>query len=293
VNARHLAADAKWYIHLDFEAARETAVFKELLDAARAQFPVDDGIAQLKAALGVNPLTDIAGVSIYNNSFEKDAAAVVIYAKVDAGLLNNAIAQNPDYKETPYAKHVLLSWTDNNDGKSKTGCFYGDGIVLMADKPASLKLAVDVLDGTKPGGSTLVKPPAKGAFLYAAANLAQAGDQNISQLLSNSDAVTACVAEADGNVAVTLNLTAKTAEQAAQLKRMLDGFKAFGALAAGRDMPTAAALIEKLQIAADGAKVIASFQHDSKTLLQTLQKLDEENKARANKKPAAEPNRGL
>src|SRR3954464_10229107 len=80
VNAKHLAADAKWYVHLDFEAARQTAVFKELLDAARAQFPVDDGVAQLKAAIGVNPLTDISGVTVYNNSFEKDAAALIVYA---------------------------------------------------------------------------------------------------------------------------------------------------------------------------------------------------------------------
>jgi hypothetical protein len=42
-------------------------------------------------------------------------------------------------------------------------------------------------------------------------------------------------------------------------------------------------------VVADGSKVIAGFQHDSKTLLQTLQKIDQENKARTAPKPA-QPN---
>jgi hypothetical protein len=193
--------------------------------------------------------------------------------------LNNAIAQNPGYKETAYGKHMLLEWTDNNDGKQKNGCFYGDGIVLMADKPDTLKLAVDTLDGAHPVGSALVKPAPPGAFLYGSADLAQSDDKNVSQLLSNSEAANAHVAEQDGNLVLTVNLTAKTTEQAAQIKKMIDGVKAFGQLAT-RDFPTASSLIEKLQVVADGAKVTATFQHPSSTILQTLQKLDQEKKAK-------------
>jgi hypothetical protein len=242
-------------------------------------------VGQLKAGIGVNPLTDITAVTVYNNSFEKDVAAVVIYAKIDTTQLNNALAQNPDYKETVYGKHLLLGWTDNNDGKPKTGCFYGDGIILMADKVETLKLAVDVIDGAKPAGSSLVRAQAKGVFLCAAADLAQTNDPNVSQLLSNSEAATASVAEVDGKLQITVNLTAKAPEQAAQIKKMLDGVAAFGQLAT-RELPSVAALLNQVSVTADGSKVIATFQHDSKTLLQTLQKIDQENKNKAAKKPA-------
>jgi hypothetical protein len=286
-NAKHIAADAKWYLHLDFEAAKQTAIYAQVLEIVKAQFPLEDTVAQLKQFIGVNPLTDITGVTVYNNSFEKDVAAVLIYAKVDRALLLQAIAQNPDYKEVEYGKHTLNQWTDNNDGKTKVGCFYGDGVIMMADKMDTLKMAVDVMDGSKPAGSVLLKEPAKGAFLYASADLAQSDDKNVSQLLSNSEAATAYVGERDGNFVVSLNLTAKTADQAAQLKSVLDGVKAFGQLGA-RELPTAANLISKVQIAVDGSKVIASFTHDSKTLLQTLQKLDEENKAKQKKAKQAQ-----
>ena len=120
-NAKHLPADARWYIHLDVEAARKTALYAQALDLVKAKFPLEEVAAQLKSQIGVNPLTDITAVTVYNNSFAKEVAAVVIYARVDAGLLNNAIAQNPGYKETSYGKHTLLEWTDNNDGKQKNG----------------------------------------------------------------------------------------------------------------------------------------------------------------------------
>src|SRR5437660_1295168 len=84
------------------------------------------------------------------------------------------LADRPEYKETVYGKHTLIAWTDENDGKHKTGCFYGDGIVLLSDRLEALQPAVDVLDGGKPGDSALVKTPEKGAFLYAAADLSQA-----------------------------------------------------------------------------------------------------------------------
>jgi hypothetical protein len=282
-NANHVAADAKWYIHLDLEAAKQTTLFNEVLTAAKAQIPIDEVVNALKTNIGVNPLTDISGVTVYNNSFEKDVAAIIIYAKIDAALLNQALAQNPDYKETVYGKHMLLGWTDKNDGKAKNGCFYADGVIMMADKIDTLKLAVDVLDGAKPGGSSLVKTPAKGSFINASAELSQSNDPNIAQLLSATDAATACASEIDGKLHIDVHLTAKTAEQAAQIKKMIDGLAAFGQLAT-RELPAAAALLKEINVSADGTKIMANFQHDSKTLLQTLQTLDQENKAREAKK---------
>ena len=293
VEAKHLAADTKWYLHLDFEAAKQTVVYAQVLDAVKAQFPLEELLNQLKAGIGVNPLTDITGVTVYNTSFEKEVAAVIIYAKVDQGLLQLAVSDNPDYKQVVYGKHMLHTWTDKNDGKTKVGCFYGEGMVLLADKPETLKAAVDVLDGTKTGGSALVKTPAKGAFLYGAADFAsvQTEDKNLSQLISNTEAASVCAAEVDGKFFFTVNLNTKSAEIAAKLTKMIEGAKTFGEFATRAEHPTVADLINQAQITVDGSKIIGTFQHDSKTLLQTLQKIDEENKAKP-KTPAA-PAKGL
>jgi hypothetical protein len=301
-NAKHLAADAKWFLHLDFEAAKHTVVYAEVLDAVRAQFPLDDTLKQLKAGIGVNPLTDITGVTVYNTSFEKDVAAVIIYAKVDQDMLQLAVSNNPDYKQVAYGKHTLHTWTDNNDGKTKVGCFYGDGMILLADKADTLKMALDVLDGTKTAGSALVKTPEKGAFLYGAVDLnaiPQVADKNLSQLLSNAVGMTMCAAEREGKVIATVQLNTKNAELATQLKKMIDGVKAFGELATKAEHPTVSDLLSKVQVSVDGTSVIGTFEHDSKTILQTLQKIDEENKAAARKAaavpatPTPAPTKGL
>jgi hypothetical protein len=159
----------------------------------------------------------------------------------------------------------------------------------MADQEATLKMAVDVLDGTKPGGSPLVKAPAAaGTFLQVTADLAASNDPNVGQLLSNTEAATAAVTEVEGKVTLNVNLTARTAETGAQIKKMLDGVIAFGELATARELPTAAALIRQVKVTLDGTHISATFTHDSKTILQTLQKLDAEKKAAP---PKADPDK--
>src|SRR5258706_15012782 len=83
VNSKHVPADAKWYLHLDLEAAKETALFNQVLDAVKLQFPIEEVVAQLKAGIGGKPLTDTTAVTVYNHSFEHDVAAVVIYAQIE------------------------------------------------------------------------------------------------------------------------------------------------------------------------------------------------------------------
>ena len=122
-NAKHVGADAKWYIHLDAESAKQSTLFKQALDLLGAQFPVEDAAAQIKTAIGIDPLKDITGITVYSNTFEKDVAAILIYAKADKNLLTQAVAQNPEHKEQMHGTHMLHTWVDNNDGKTKAGCF--------------------------------------------------------------------------------------------------------------------------------------------------------------------------
>jgi hypothetical protein len=284
VNAKHVAADAKWYLHLDFAAAKQTVLYSTVLDAVRARFPLDDTLAQVKAFLGVDPLADITGVTVYNNSFQKDVAAILIHGQITPGPIQAALAQNPDYREAAYNNHTILSWTDNNDGKHKTGCFYGPGLVVMADREETLRMAVDVLDGAKAGGSALVKAPEAGAFLYGSADLAASEHRNVGQLLSNTEAATVSAGEVDGRLTVTVRLTARNAETAGQIMKMAEGMMAFGQLATGRDYPTAAGLLREVKLKSEGTHVTATFTHDSKTVVETLKKLDAEKKGAAKQK---------
>jgi hypothetical protein len=70
---------------------------------------------------------------------------------------------------------------------------------------------------------------------------------------------------------------------------MLDGVIAFGELAAAREHPTAAALIQQVKVNVEGTKITATFSHDSKTILETLKKLDAEKKAAPAKEDDGKP----
>jgi hypothetical protein len=247
----------------------------------------------VKAFLGVDPLTDITGVTVYNTSFQKDVAAVLLHGQITPGPIQAALSQNPDYRETAYNNHTILSWTDNNDGKHKTGCFYGPGLVVMADREETLRMAVDVLDGGKAGGSALVKAPEAGAFLYGSADLAASEERKVGRLLSNTEAATASAGEVEGKLTVTLRLTARSAETAGQIMKMAEGMMAFGQLATSRDYPTAAGLLQEVKIKSDGTHITATFTHDSKTVIETLKKLDAEKKGAKSKEDAGEKPQGL
>ncbi|HYE20406.1 MAG TPA: hypothetical protein VEA69_18310 [Tepidisphaeraceae bacterium] len=282
VEAGHVAADAKWYVHLDAEAAKQTVLFKDVLELVRAKTPLEEQLDQLKQVIGINPLTDIAGITVYNTSFEQDVLALLIYAKVDQVVLAGLVAQSPDYKEQAYGKHKLMTWTDANDGKHKAGVFYKDGLIVMANSAETAKGAVDVLDGTKQGNSALVQAQPKGNFFSGAATLGLSPDQNVSRLLSNSEAATAAAGEVDGRIRVVVNLVAKSAEDGAQLKTLLEGLKAMAVLGA-HQTPTAGKLVQQVKLSAEGVNVTGVFEHDSKDAIETLKKLDEENKAKRSK----------
>ena len=52
-----------------------------------------------------------SGATIYNNTFEKDVAGVIIYAKYDKTQLSTALAQSPNYAESDYGAHKIATWS--------------------------------------------------------------------------------------------------------------------------------------------------------------------------------------
>lgn len=274
VNARHISPDAKWYLHLDAEAFRKTALYDKLLADAKGQAGFADKLDQLTAVLGMNPLTDISGVTLYNDSFEPQQVAILIYAKVDGPKLTAAVSNCPDFKSTDRGTHTLLSWTDPNDSKDKYACIYDESLVVMGSRMDLLKKAVDVLDARKDPGGRVIKDLPKAAFLEASADQTAVSDERMSKLLSQADVASLTASETDGKVGVTLTVTGRDGEKAGLVAKAAEFFIGLGQT--NEQAPAVVKeMLKEIKVSVLGTSVRATLVEDVAKLHDNLKALIE------------------
>ena len=271
-NPKHVAADAKWYLHLDLEALRTTELYKLVRAEVEKQFNLEEALAAIKQAAGVDPLNDIQGVTLYNTTHEQNVGGAIFYANIDQELLLKALSQNPTYGQQKYGEYTVHTWQDK--GKTPAGVFYKEGVVVVGDKIETLKVLIDVLDGKKAGGSELVKERPGTFMLGAAKGLAELADRPNAKFLANAESMELAMSEKAGKLAGSLAMTMVSAERAAQVKNMAEGVKSW--VAFNPDAPKEVIdMVGKITLSVDGARVVAAFEQNSADFLKQLKNLDD------------------
>lgn len=283
VDPNHLPALAAWYLHIDMEAARKTALFKEIREEVNTKVPLEDTLAQIRATLGFDPLADIKGITLYGTSFTQGVGALLIYGKLDQGGVQTMIAGNPGYAQGTHGKHIVHTWADK--GKQPACSFYNPELIVLGDSKETVTAALDVLDGKTRGGSTLVKQQPPGVIACAAAaGLRNVGDEGLSRLLAASEEAMLSIAEIEGKTRATLAITFRTPEIATQMGKLAEGLRALLILNAQKG-PVAADVASQITTSVEGTRVSATFECESTKLLGQLRALQEEHQR--NKQAAA------
>jgi len=240
--------DAKWVAHLDVESLVKSGLGQFILSVAAEKEGFTEGLAKFQETAGFDPLKDLRGVTIYGPAVGKEQGVVVIDATVNADKLLGLLKDNPTYQAIDYGDRVLHKWTDlpksgpdgvAKAGKTQAGCFYDDKTIVIASTVEMLQAAIDVLDGkkdnlAKTGSLTVLPKPAAGSFLVAAAADIPAppaeapagtgkGENAVLRRISDASLQ---VGEADGALFAALSVTARTAEDALNLRQMAQGFAA-------------------------------------------------------------------
>lgn len=267
----HVAADAKWVLHLDFEALRTTALAEQFREDQQKQ--VEQFREFLQTRYGIDPREDFEGVTCFSNSYEPHSGAMIIYADYDTEKVKALITQQPGAKgitgdgqaifsiplqhkaaprtETPRTHHdgnpthafVLLK-----DGKQ----------VVCASSLEQLQSAVKVLQGEKETlkdlgkDSPLLTEMPEGIVLYGTAKDFQEIDRRdfIFPILSRHERAVMYAGEHEDQAFQKLTLVSASAEDAEETKQGLQGLIDFAKVWAG-DNKALRQLIEETEISVD------------------------------------------
>jgi hypothetical protein len=285
----HVDAGAKWYGHTDLDAVRALPIVRESIDKITANTNKAAHIAEVAAKLGIDPLRDIKGVTLYSTQYkEGDGVALVYVREADSTKLEAALAaKHPDATSEAYGDRTLHTWTASGcHGQSRqvTGTIARSDLIIFAADAAEVRAALDVVDNKTAGlnaDSPLVKSQAgnvlfSGRALSVPEEFRKTARCAAIRLLQAADVLWT---EKDGQITGQYQLTMDTAEQAAASKGLLESFKAMALVRMG-DLPAAKLVIDGINITADGATLSVTWNGTSADIQAGIRAVHEREAAR-------------
>ncbi|MDB5299543.1 MAG: hypothetical protein JWO87_1206 [Phycisphaerales bacterium] len=268
LDPRQLPGEACWFIHVDVDAANASTVGKSVRDAWLSRPEGHEAIEKAHEVIGIDPVRDVHGITVYGTSYAPDAGVVIVRGKVDRGKLLALIKNMPGYRVEAAGGREIYLWTEggrhnehdvDHPAKTSAGAFFGDDMVVIGPGPKPVAAALDVLENKSPGlakDSPLAIPAAEGSVIQAAAaGLANAKNLPLnSPVLRQCDYGTLAVGEMNGEVFLHGKIVAKSADVASQIRALIEGAKAMAALQSNENFD-AGRLLAPLKVAADDKTV--------------------------------------
>ena len=234
------AADAKWVLHLDVDALRQSPLVEKAYQKCLELHPeAAKHLDKVRDLLGMDPRKDLHALMVYGKDTDKHHGVLLVHADVNQKLLLAKAEKAPGHKATKFGSYELHSWThtDRHGSHPVTGVFYKPNVLVFAESVEAVKGALDVLDGKSPGISGKESPLAghthPGAIFIARA--AAIDPHTRCPILKQADSVRITIGEHDGQLYYRGRLEMKSAETAGQVKAIADGFQALVALKFGSD----------------------------------------------------------
>jgi hypothetical protein len=253
-------ANAKWFGHVNCEAIHSLKLVQDLKDKCPMHQRCQAKMEELAKKLGMNPMEDVLGATLYSDRYGERVGVVLIYVKkLDrekmVGLLKE---KHPDHTTSEYGKRTLYSWAVKHHGKKLdlTGTFASDTLVVIGAGAEQVKAALDVLDGTKPGltrDAPLIKDiPETALFACRAIDVPETFRKATRcPVLKNCKAGTVVWTETSGQITGKYEFTTDSDETAKNFKAIVDGLKAMGQLRFG-DIPAVKKVMDGLTCSAQG-----------------------------------------
>lgn len=234
-----VSANAKWVAHLNVEGMVASGLGKYILEKANEEQGIEAKMNAFAKLFGLNPLTDLEGITLYAENFEPSSGVAIIQAKMDQEKLRQLLVLNKGHQESKYGDKPVHRWIQKPEGKKddgvRFGMFYSDKVVVIARAEDVLKHAINILDGkaanlSKAKTNFLPEAPS-GTFLIAATtDLPGKTDKPQATTLRNISAGWLLAGQSDQTVFLKASVTANTKENAALMQQVAIGFLALAQL---------------------------------------------------------------
>lgn len=120
LDAAAVASGAKWFFHVDFDAARETKVGEAIHAKALKDEHVKKALAKLQDELGFDPQKDLHGATLYGTTFKPHTGVLILYATADKDKFMKHLKAKPDFiaLKTADGEHEIYTWTEGHEHKA-------------------------------------------------------------------------------------------------------------------------------------------------------------------------------
>jgi hypothetical protein len=224
-------ADAQWVIHLDMEKLVSSALFKMLTEDGRG-IDIQKKAGEFSEKLKMDPFKDLKAVTVFGRGEAGEEPVVAVSGNFDKTYLIGLLKAESSYKETPYGKYTLYNWEDEH-----FGVFANDNLVLITEKEADIKSALDALDGkvknaaASPLVARLQKESAGAIAVFAVADIAgltgerkgAAASHEIPAMLAKMQSATGAISETGDRVNLKVEIGAATDQVAKDIEAAVRG----------------------------------------------------------------------
>ena len=264
---KDIGANAKWFGHVNVEAIRSMKLVQDMQAQCPAYQRCQAKMAELAKKLGMNPLEDILGATLYSDHYGSQVGVALVYVKkLDREKMLKLLKErHPDSKSSQYGSRTLHTWTASHHGKKMdlTGTFASDTLVVIGVDVQQVQAALDVLDGKKPSlaqNAPLIAGIPQTA-LFSSRGIDVPEDYRKTThcpVLHNCKAASAFWTEKAGQITGKYEFTTVSEETAKNFKAIVDGFVAMAQL---RDSDLAAVkkVLDGLKVETKGASFTATF----------------------------------
>ena len=238
VDKINISKDAKFVAHLDLDAFRASEIGTTMLKKMRQDFSLPDGSEKLDALIeiiGFDPLTAIQSATLSGNG-EEDNAVLAMRHKGDSTKLLAFMKLHEHYRKTEHGKHEIHGVGDRRDGERGYVSFVNTTTAVMAPSRELVAKAIDLVNGKGaakqvPPSLDMISKEAKSVFLMAYADVESLkehiDDVNVSQMAKK---VALVLGGSDGNLVLSLEVDAYSADTAEQMEAMVNGLIGFARL---------------------------------------------------------------
>ena len=178
--ADFVSADARWLAHVDVDRLLGADLVRAVMDKEGVSF--DSGeFADMKTALGLDPVTDVHAVTVYGTAQDPERAVAVVSGNVKLEQALDRLVMHMKREERAVGDLQLHHWSERDSNSGDELFTYvarrvdSDERLLLAGANADdVVHAARVVRGEAKGlsgsGSSLVLAPSPGAAIYVSAS---------------------------------------------------------------------------------------------------------------------------
>lgn len=295
----HVPADAKWVIHVDFNALGDTRLADQVREKRRHLLFV--ARTWLQNRYGIDPREDLHSLTAFSNSYEAHSGTLILKAKFDQQKIQARLEQRPKVQKmsvgeyTVYTVPVQQVQRYDREQANKASAnereraaqqharsvsivlMDGETMVVTSSKDR-VQGAIDLVKGTATAVAKkdmpLLSKHEEGTILYGAADKLGGIKEHdgFFPILSQHEQIFWLVGVKEGQVFKELTLVAQNEDVAKDMKSFLEGMNALGRVWAA-DSDALKQLVENKEITSEGKTVVARGQASSDVISKALDEL--------------------